>query len=648
MNPPERTPELAALVAAVADGVATPDEESQLAALLKADPEARAYYLSHNGLVADLHWEYAYAATAPATVTIPAAPASRVPSLRRLMLYAASLCAAVLVGISASVLWRPSKFLAATEPSLAVLVRTDKADWADGLEVAIGLPMPPGPVRLRSGIATVRFASGAVLTASGPVEFDILSGRAVEIRTGRVSVRCDDGSVGFRLRTPASDFVDLGTEFAVVVADDGSTDVRVAEGVVIARPLASELVVPLHQGEAARVDTRRGEVSSIDSDPARFQIGDPIPITAPLPRRSDENPPLPAGSRVVFLGDHLTDRETHILLINKALSGVPERPVFFNAGETFPLHFTDADFNRVLRPLRPTHAVVEFGSDAASAEKPSTPDEFRASITRLLDRLREEKIEPLVELGHPLGEQRRADQERLDKYNRHLRDLAIQRRLRLIDPIPRFLAADLAGAAVLTPNGRSPTLAGYRLLASSVLDGIGFANRILPLAVPIDPLPGVIANWRVKPRPAGSPLTIDEVAALQPDDTWGKVTLPLAGDPLQMRLADRSHSIGYRDRLRGYLSGVRAPTGGSVLAISEIASERDRDGWVNTGGGAAGVWVNGEKVHQSGQWTGWHAGKERYKVRLKAGKNVLLVEAKYDFYLGVTDTGDWAIASYAE
>ncbi len=642
MTTPEPSRELAALVAAVADGVATSEEEARLAALLKADSGGRAYYLSHTDLAADLQWEYAYAATAIPTAPVPT-PGRR-PSFRRLMLYAASLCAAVLVGVSVAVIARPARVLAATEPPPAVLVRADGAVWADGSGPAVGAAVPAGTVRLRSGGASLRFESGAVLTASGPAEFEVLSGRAVTIRTGRVSVRCDDGTIGFRVRTPASDFVDLGTEFAVVVADDGSTDVRVAEGVVIARPLASELIVPLHQGEAARVDARRGDVSSIDPDPARFRVGEPSPVTAPPPRRVDEYPPLPAGSRVVFLGDHLTDRETHILLVNQALAGVPGRPVFFNAGETFPLHFTDADFNRVIRPLRPTHAVVEFGSDAASAEQPSTPADFRAAVVRLLDRLREAKIEPLVELGHPLGSGRRADRDRLDEYNRHLRELAAERRLRVIDPRPRFTTADEAGVTVLTPNGRSPTVAGYRLLAESVLDALGFPNRAVPAAVPTDPLPGVIAHWRRKPTAAGGfPLTDAEAAAVQPDDSWGQVTLPLPGDPLQMRLADRSHSIGYRDRLRGYFSGVRPPAGGSVLAVAEVESPQARDAWLNTGGGAAVVWLNGEKVHESVKWTGWHAGKERYPVRLKAGKNTILVEAKYDFFLGVTDTGDWAI-----
>ncbi len=644
MTSPEPSRELAELVAAVADGIATPEEESRLAELLKADPSARAYYLSHTELVADLHWEYAYAATTPVA---PVMPRSRRPSLRRIMLYAASLCAALLVGVSLSVVLRPAKVLAATPPPPAVLVQTEQADWAelaDGSALSVGSALPTEAVRLRSGVATVRFECGAVLTATGPAEFHVLSGRSVSIRAGRVSLRCDDGSIGFQVRTPASDFVDLGTEFAVIVAEDGSTDVRVAEGTVIARPQASELIVPLHQGEAARVDFRRGEVLSIDADPVRFQIGQAGPVVAPPPRRADDYPPLPAGARVVFLGDHLTDRETHILLVNQAMAGVPGRPLFFNAGETFPLHFTEADFDRVIRPLRPTHAVVEFGSDSASAKNPSSPSEFHQALTRLLDRLRNAKIEPILELGHPLGVGRKADQERLDEFNRHIRELAAQRRLRVIDPRPRFKAADEAGVGVLTPNGRSPTFAGYRLLAEAVLDGLGFPNRALPEAVPTARLPGVISDWRRKLQPAGGfPLTAEEAAAIRPDDTWRSVTLPLPPDPFQMRLADRNHSIAYRDRLRGYFSGVRPPAGGSVLAVAEVHSDAERNAWLNTGGGAVVVWLNGEKIHETSRWTGWHAGKERYPVRLKAGKNTLLVEAKYDFFVGITDTGDWPI-----
>ncbi|VTT98749.1 unnamed protein product [Gemmataceae bacterium] len=106
MSPnPTPSPELIELVAAVADGLATPEDEARLAALLKAHPAARTFYLDHTSLAAELQWEYAgVAADLPAPAP-PTAPARRVRAARKFLVYAASLCAAALVGVFASSAW---------------------------------------------------------------------------------------------------------------------------------------------------------------------------------------------------------------------------------------------------------------------------------------------------------------------------------------------------------------------------------------------------------------------------------------------------------------------------------------------------------------------------------------------------------------
>ncbi len=53
-----------------------------------------------------------------------------------------------------------------------------------------------------------------------------------------VVVRATDEATGFRLQTPSSELIDLGTEFAVRVADAGATTLNVLEGEVSVRPLS--------------------------------------------------------------------------------------------------------------------------------------------------------------------------------------------------------------------------------------------------------------------------------------------------------------------------------------------------------------------------------------------------------------------------
>ncbi|WP_439631276.1 FecR domain-containing protein [Gemmata sp.] len=646
MSPdPRPSPELIDLVAAVADGLATPEDEARLAALLRADPAARAYYLDHTSLVAELQWEYAgVAADLPAPAP-PVVPVRRVPTARRVLVYAASLCAAALVGVFAASAWGPGRVTAASEPPHAVLVRGEGVKWG-GPGPRTGAAVPTGPVRLDAGVIDLKFASGAAVRVAGPAEFEVLSGRAIDLKSGRASVRCDEGATGFRLRTAEAEFVDLGTEFAVVVADDGSAEVRVAEGVVVARSLASEVVVPLHAGEAARVEARTGEVHSTDADPARFRVGPPpAPVPVPAPQPVAAFGQLPPGARVVFLGDQMTDRETHILLANQALGTLPGRPLLLNGGECLPLFFAEADVAAALTPLRPTHAVVEFGSEAASYDLPSTPDEFRAGVARLLDRLAAERVTAIIELGHPLGRTRPpADHERLDEYNRHLRSLAAARSLRVIDPAPRFRAAEETGATVVTPNGRSPTFVGCQLLAATVLEGLGYPNLAIPSNVKGEMLPGAVRDWQVRIVPAGERLTARTAAALRPGDGWRGVSIPMPPDPLQLRMADQSHYAASRERLLGFVTGLPVPAGGGVQAIASLDAPRARAACVNLGGSVRAVWLNGEKVFEHSEiWHGWHAGKERIPVKLVAGRNHLVVEAGNHFFLSVTDAADWAL-----
>lgn len=644
---PDPSPELAALVAAVCDEVATPEEEARLAARLKADPAARAYYLAHTSLVAELQWEYAAVAAdaADPDPAVSAEPVRRSGTVRKYLLYAASLCAAVLVGVFASSVWGPGRVTAASEPPHAILVRGDGAQWG-GHPVPSGKAVPPGTIRLLAGVINLKFATGATVRIAGPAEFEVLSGRSIDLRSGRASVRCEEGATGFRLRTPEAEFVDLGTEFAVVVADDGSAEVRVSEGVVVARSLASEIVVPLHAGEAARVAALTGEVHTTDADPARFRVGPAAaPPTAPAPQPVAAFGQLPPGARVVFLGDQLTDRETHILLANQALGTLPGRPLLINGGESLPLFFSEPDIARSLLPLRATHAIVEFGSEAASYEQPSTPDEFRGATARLLDRLAAEKIEAIIELGHPLGRFRPAtDHARLDEYNRHLRSLAAARKLRVIDPAPRFHAAEETGVTVTTPNGRSPTFVGCQLLAATVLEGLGYPNLPIPANVQSELLPGVVKEWHIQIVNSGERLPLGAVAGLRPGDGWRAVTLPVPPDPLQMRMADQSHFPASRERLRGFVTSLPVPGGGLARAVASVDSPNARAACVNLGGSVRAVWLNGEKVYESSDvWSGWHAGKERVPVKLVAGRNHIVVEAGNQFFVSVTDGADWAL-----
>ncbi len=56
--------------------------------------------------------------------------------------------------------------------------------------------------------------------------------------TGRCSVHAPDGAEGFRVDTPQTQVIDLGTRFTVAVDDVGQTDVQVIEGAAEVQPIS--------------------------------------------------------------------------------------------------------------------------------------------------------------------------------------------------------------------------------------------------------------------------------------------------------------------------------------------------------------------------------------------------------------------------
>ena len=78
----------------------------------------------------------------------------------------------------------------------------------------------------------MRFDGGAVAVLSGSVRLELESRGSVRLYHGRLTVQAPDEAVGFTVRTPASDLIDLGTEFAVEVGPGGATELHVLDGVV--------------------------------------------------------------------------------------------------------------------------------------------------------------------------------------------------------------------------------------------------------------------------------------------------------------------------------------------------------------------------------------------------------------------------------
>ncbi|MDX6341815.1 MAG: hypothetical protein QOH87_1953 [Trebonia sp.] len=147
---------------------------------------------------------------------------------------------AVALAAVAVISWRPPRPTdpppagPVAEPSatVALLVKADGVEWepAGGQRPAEGEQIRAGPLRLRAGQVTINFVNGVVLSLQGPAELDIASADRVFCRRGKLRTRVPPGAEGFTVLAPGSAVVDMGTEFALNVGDDGKAEVMVFEG----------------------------------------------------------------------------------------------------------------------------------------------------------------------------------------------------------------------------------------------------------------------------------------------------------------------------------------------------------------------------------------------------------------------------------
>ena len=100
---------------------------------------------------------------------------------------------------------------------------------------------------------------------------------------GLLVARCvTPDSHGFTIATPTAQIVDLGTEFAVEVAQSGNVEVHVLEGKVESRLKLSGggygKPMPLAADQAIRIPSDGSRVAHIATTPERFAIAsEPYP-----------------------------------------------------------------------------------------------------------------------------------------------------------------------------------------------------------------------------------------------------------------------------------------------------------------------------------------------------------------------------------
>lgn len=129
-----------------------------------------------------------------------------------------------------------------------------------------------GTFELKGGVSSFAFGNGVEVVVESPAAFEIESSLRMTLSHGKLSASVPPEGVGFTVDTPAAEVVDFGTEFAVEVAEDLSSEVHVFDGEVDVKPLVNRAAesVRLVSNNATRIEHQSNVPIGIEVDHDRF------------------------------------------------------------------------------------------------------------------------------------------------------------------------------------------------------------------------------------------------------------------------------------------------------------------------------------------------------------------------------------------
>jgi hypothetical protein len=276
MTRKERLDRVSLLTSQLLDGIISEAGRAELNELLRGDPETCERYLELAESHALLVQEHAgdllpleVAGILPFSIEADIAP-SKKTRLTRPWGPVLAAAAAVTLLVNGYLLWRDKPVAEPSNaPGVAVLSRLVEAVWSEpDLALGEGATVPAGIFKLQSGLAQLEFFSGATLIVEGPAELDLGSEWKITCRSGRLRAFVPEPAQGFTIGTPDYEAVDLGTEFALSVADDGKSEVHVVDGEVRLDEKDGREIRTLTSGSGIR--SQNGVFESVDGGGVDF------------------------------------------------------------------------------------------------------------------------------------------------------------------------------------------------------------------------------------------------------------------------------------------------------------------------------------------------------------------------------------------
>ncbi|MCG8449852.1 MAG: FecR domain-containing protein [Pirellulales bacterium] len=205
-----------------------------------------------------------------------------------------------------------------TEPtpeSIVVARLTYAADcqWSKESKIGeVGSDLLAGDkLALSAGTVRATFENGVRVTIEGPCDFQINNEMSGMLYFGRLAADVPEEAIGFSIKTPSTEVVDLGTAFGIEVDEQGKSEVHVFEGEVVThhrnpKHLQDSGVLRLKSNDGARYGTS-DQPDRISADPTRFARD----VDTRLPK--DKVPQLPIMEKLALwlAADQLTQLDEH-------------------------------------------------------------------------------------------------------------------------------------------------------------------------------------------------------------------------------------------------------------------------------------------------------------------------------------------------
>ena len=260
------------LIATMRDDELTEEQQATLEQMIANDAAARWRFVEHMHLEAALQQECGTLVESPSMELTEVAPQPVAPQPRKRWAIYSGVVATAAAAVLAFTFWFGFGSAKSNVRFEALAHAEFFAELSPALDSNADLDRK---YVLNNGMVRLAFPTGASATVEAPAVFRVLSDQSIALDVGQCSVHAPDGAEGFRVETPQTTVIDLGTRFAVSVNEVSDTEVHVIEGAAEVRDRVDKakkdskpkLKVQLKAKEASKI-TRNG---SLKAKPVEFK-----------------------------------------------------------------------------------------------------------------------------------------------------------------------------------------------------------------------------------------------------------------------------------------------------------------------------------------------------------------------------------------